>query len=426
MIQLPYDDAAERALLGALLIDPEALRGVNITAEDIYIERNRTVFEAMQALTARHVNLDYLTVSDALKTAGKLKDIGGAAFLTGLVTDTPNSQHVEDYADIIRDRSRRRRVILETQKLTQAAFDLGANLDEAVAQAASRIVTGGGGDVQSRPIGDVLSELYDEIEAASKNPRDIFGIPTGLSGFDNITYGLQRQQVFMLSGEPGVGKSFLAFQLAVGAASGSNGIAGTPGAVFELEMSGVATVRRSLSARAKVQSKLMRQGKITADDWTVITRAIEDMSALPIWMSDNTDINTVGIRAELARLKTHGIGWALVDYMALLKDEGGKDDNERVGIISARLHDIAKDLDIAMVVISDMTKDAWGNDKGQAGLAGSRKISYNSDMTALLKKTKTDDIFNLEWVKYREDDPERVLPLRRVPGFPAYAEVRKP
>lgn len=425
MIQLPYDDDAERALLGALLIDPEAMRGLDLDAEEIYIERNRTVFEAMQSITARHASMDYITVSDALKTAGKLKDIGGAAFLTELITATPNSLHIDDYAVIIRDRARRRRIILETQKLTQSAFNLSADLDEAVAHAASRIVTGGGG-TQSRHIGEVLSELYDEIEAASQNPRDIFGIPTGLSGFDGITYGLQRQQVFMLSGEPGVGKSFLAFQLCVGAASGSNGIAGTPGAVFELEMSGIATVRRSLSARAKVQSRLMRQGKIKPDDWITITAAIEEMSALPIWINDDTDMTTTGLRAEIARLKTHGIGWVLVDYLALLKDEGGKDDNERVGIISARLHDIAKSLDVAMIVISDMTKDAWGNDKGQAGLAGSRKISYNSDMTALLKKTKTDDIFNLEWVKYREDDPERVLPLRRVPGFPAYAEVRRP
>jgi len=425
MIQLPYDDDAERALLGALLIDPEAMRGLDLDAEEIYIERNRTVFEAMQSITARHASMDYITVSDALKTAGKLKDIGGAAFLTELITATPNSLHIDDYAVIIRDRARRRRIILETQKLTQAAFNLSADLDEAVAQAASRIVTGGG-NVQSKHIGAVLSELYDEIESASQNPRDIFGIPTGLSGFDGITYGLQRQQVFMLSGEPGVGKSFLAFQLCVGAASGSNGITGTPGAVFELEMSGIATVRRSLSARAKVQSRRMRQGKIKPDDWTTITAAIEEMSELPIWLNDDTDMTTTGLRAEIARLKTHGIGWVLVDYMALLKDEGGKDDNERVGIISARLHDIAKSLDVAMIVISDMTKDSWSNDKGQAALAGSRKISYNSDMTALLKKTKTDDIFNLEWVKYREDDPERVLPLRRVPGFPAYAEVRKP
>ena len=137
MIQLPYDDAAERALLGALLINPEAMRGLNLTAEDVYIERNRVVFEAMAALSARHANVDYLTVSDALKTSGKLKEIGGGAFLTELLSDTPNSLHAEDYAGIIRDRARRRRVILATQKLTQAAFNLGANLDEAVALAAS-------------------------------------------------------------------------------------------------------------------------------------------------------------------------------------------------------------------------------------------------------------------------------------------------
>lgn len=425
MIQLPYSDEAERALLGGLLIDPEALRGLNITAEDIYIERHRFIFETMQALAARHANVDYVTVSDALKTSGKLKEIGGAAFLTELVTDTPNSQHVDDYAAIIRDRARRRKVILETQKLTQAAFDLDANLDEAVAQAASRIVTGAGGSVQSRPISAAMSALYDDIEAASQNPRDIFGIPTGLQGFDKITRGLQRKEVFMLSGEPGVGKSFFGFQLACGAASGSNGIDGTPGAVFEMEMSEVATVRRALAAHSKIESYKMRSGKLTAEEWETLTSGVETMGELPIWISDYTGWTTVSLRAELARLKTHGIGWALIDYLPLLKDDG-KDENETMARISSRVHDIAKDLDLSIIAIMDMSKAGIkGDTKGQAGLAGTRKLMYDADQIAFLR-AKDETLVNLEWGKYREDSPSRVLPLCRVPGFPAYAEIHKP
>lgn len=428
--QLPYSEEAEAALLGGILINPESMRGLNLPAEDIYIERNRWIFEAMQGLAAKHTNVDYLTVVESLKTSGRLSEIGGAAYITSLLSDTPNSQHVDDYAAIIRERARRRRVILEAQRLTVSAYDLNANIDEAVAQAASKIVTDSGGSVQSRPIGEVLSELYDQIERASDSPRDIFGIPTGLQGFDKITNGLQRKEVFMLSGEPGVGKSFFAFQLATGAAAGSNGIAGTPGAVFELEMSDIATVRRALAAKSKVPARQLRSGKINDMEWTTLTRAIETMSELPIWMSDYTGWTTVSLRAELARLKTHGIGWALIDYLPLLKDDG-KDENETMAKISSRVHDIAKDLDLSIIAISDMSKSGIkGDTKGQASLAGTRKLIYDADMVAFLKSKDKDhpesDLYNLEWGKFREDSPTRVLELRRVPGFPAYSEIRQP
>ena len=422
--KLPQSPEAERALLGTLLMDSESFRKLNLDAGDFYIVRNRWIFEAMGSIFARHENIDYLTVVEELTKRGTLAEAGGAAYITRLITDTPHSMHGMDYAAIIRDRAQRRRVCRAATDLVTAAYDPKADLSEAIAKAASEIVASATAQDGARPISEVVSELWDAVENASKNPRDIFGIPTGLAGFDRITSGLQRGEVFMLSGEPGVGKSFLAMQFGVGAAEGSNGIAGTPGAVFELEMSALATVRRAVSTKARVQSRIMRSGRMESEDWQRLATAVEYMGKLPIYISDRTDWTTTGLRAECARLKTHGIGWIIVDYLSLLKDGGDVTEAERSGLISDRMHDIAKDLDLAVIAIHDMTKAGMtGQISGQAGLSGSRRVSYNADMTAFLRTTDNKDIFNLEWAKFREDTPDRYLPLRRVPGFPAYAEV---
>ena len=423
-INLPASHEAERALLGVLLMDGEKFRTLNINGGDFHLVRNRMIFEAMGALHARHDHIDYLTVIEELTMRALLAEVGGPAYITQLIEDTPHSLHGNDYAAIIRDRAQRRRVIQAANELVTAAFNQQTNMDEAIAKAATAIVASASSQDGARPFGEVISELWTAVEEATKNPRDIFGIPTGLAGFDRITKGLQRGEVFMLSGEPGVGKSFLAMQLGVGAAAGSNGMSGIPGAVFELEMSSLATVRRSVSAASRVPSHNMRSGRMSSEDWTRLAVAVETMGGLPVYISDRTDWTTTGIRAECARLKTHGIGWVIIDYLALLKDGQNMDEIARSGIISDRVHDIAKDMNLAVVAIHDMTKAGMtGQVSGQAGLSGSRRVSYNADMTAFLRSTDDVNLFNLEWAKFREDSSDRFLPLRRVPGFPAYAEI---
>jgi len=421
---LPNNDGAERALLGRLLIDPEALRRIRIRPGDFYIERNRWIYEAMIAITARHETPDYALLCDELSKTGRMKEIGGAAYVTKLVEDTPRYTTVESYAEILRGLARRRRIVIVASELVRQAVDQKTDIDEVIARAASDLVSTVENTEGAHHIRQVVSELYDEIVMATENPREYFGVPTGLRGFDDITYGLQRGEVFMLSGEPGVGKSFLAMQLGVGAASGVDGRDGTPGAVYQLEMSEIAVVRRTLSERSRVPVRTMRQGKVNEDDWRRILEAIEIISMLPIYICDDSQLTTLDLRADLARLITHGVGWCIIDYMALLKDEPGLPETERMGLISDRVHDIAKDLDIAIIALHDMTKGAQtGVVKGQAGLAGHRRVGYNADQTAFLRETKDKNIFNLEWEKFREDSPDRVLQLRRVPGFPAYAEV---
>lgn len=229
----------------------------------------------------------------------------------------------------------------------------------------------------------------------------------------------------MLSGEPGVGKSLLAMQLVMGAATGINGEPGVPGAIYQLEMSDIAVVRRAVSARAKVRTRLIRSGKMTEEDFASVLGAIEYLEQLPVYVSDHSNMTSLDIRADLARLKQYGIRWCLIDYMPLLKDEPSLRDIERTALLSDRLHDIAKDLSISMLVISDMTKAGIsGEVRGQAALAGNRRVSYNADQIVLLTKTQQDNIYLLKWEKFRDDDSgSAAIKLTRVPGFPVFAEV---
>lgn len=427
-IHPPQSPDIERALLGAIILHPETLAVIDLEDQHFSDLRNREVYAAMRRLESRRVGIEYLSLANDLQMAGRLDGIGGEAYLTRLVSDTPFPADVINYADIIRDKAQRRRIILAAGKLATAAYDPKANLDEAIATNASEIFSMAGVKEGTRPIADVLSTLLDDIESAAESPREIYGIPTGLAGFDRITAGLQRGEVLMLAGDPGVGKSFLAFQLAMGAAQGSNGVQGTPGAVFELEMTAAATLRRALSVRSRVKVRNLRSGNLAEDDWSLILSSVEGMSSLPVFISDRTDWTTASIRADCARLQAQGknIGWILIDYFALLKDLPGAEEVERSAAVSDRLHDLAKDLDLAVIAVHDLTKSGiTGHITGQAGLTGSRRVIYNADSIVLLKSTDNEQVFNLEWVKFREDNPNRVLPLRRIPGYPLFVEVSR-
>lgn len=427
-IQMPNDPAAERALLGSLLINPDAIHDVNIKTSDFYLDRHRWIYDALRAVIARTGHADYIAVTAELRAMDKLREAGGDGYLLKLVSDTPNSLHAGTYASIVKDKARRRRVVEIAQKIVNEAMRDDASLDSVIPDFLTALAAENTGDAHARHISEVLKDITTQILDAYANPRQVYGIPTGLAGFDNITSGLQRKELFMLSGEPGVGKSLLAMQLVIGAAEGSNGIPGTPGVVYQLEMSDIAVVRRALSAKAKVPTRLMRTGNMSPQDYQSVLDTIPKLEYLPIYICDAANITTVDIRADLARLKPHGIGWCLIDYMPLLKDNADLREVERTAILSDRLHAIAKDLDIHMMVISDMTKAGMaGQVDGQAALAGNRRVGYNADQTAFLIKTKQENKFLLKWEKYRDEDKSgAVLELTRVVGFPAFAEIAKP
>lgn len=420
-LQMPHNAEAEAAVLGAVMIDPRAINTLSLAADDFYIGRNRTIYETMRRVDASGAEIDLVTVSDALTAAGKMSEVG-LSYLIGLTNQVPTSLHIKHYAEIVAEAAMRRRVIEAASGVVRAAYALDTPMDDAIGHAITALVTNVNGTSGAVPISEYASELWDEVQERSANPRDIFGTVTGMPSFDRITGGLQTGEVMILSGEPGLGKTMLATQLCVGMAEH-----GAPGAIYEMEMRGRQVVRRMLSAHARVPVREMRSGRLQDGAWEKIAAGIEHISNLPIYMSDSTDWTTTRLRADIARLKERaGIRWVMVDYLDLLADKPESDPNERSRFISGQMHHIMKDLDVAGLVIHSMNKGGIAGTAGKASLSGSAKVIYDADGIAIL--TCPDDTvpqnLSLRWTKNREGDGENgFINLRRVNGFPAFVEV---
>jgi len=409
---------AEKAVIGAVLIDPRIITKLDIQPEDFYLIRNQYIYDAMQSIKSANQDIDIVSVSDLLAKRGKLEEIGGAAYLMATVAQTPSSYHAETYAQTVIDCSRRRRIVKTAGELATAAYNLEEPVDTAITKAMTDITMSVSG-VGAKHIREFVSELYDQVEKACENPQDIYGIKTGMNDWDYITNGQQPGEVTILSGKPGLGKSLLGFQLCAGMAKTA------PGAIYGMEMSGIAMVRRYTSGVTNIPTKIMRSGKMTPDNWSSFTQAVEAISQLPVWISDTSELTTTGMRADLARLKeSYGIKWFMVDYLDLFSDLPGRDANERGTHISKQIHSISRELNLSCLAIQSMNKGGMTDgDKGMDSLSGTGKYAYDADNMVFMS-AKEENIIRLTWKKNREGDLMSMDLLKRH-GFPAFGEIVK-
>ena len=419
-LQLPSSRESEEALLGSILINPENINYLRVPPEDFFIVRHQIIYRAMRAIGAS--DLDLVSLSEILNRKGKLEEIGGQAFITSLVNRCPNSFNYPVYERAIMDCAVRRRALDSCNRLAVASYEMDKNINDSISVIVSELVQAAkpsGGAVAMK---EYLTELFDEISERAENPKIIHGLETGMAGFDKITYGMQRGEEFIVAGQPGTGKSLLAFQLGCGMAAN-----GHAGAVYALEMSGKAMVRRRLSAITKIPTYNMLSGVDINDKWNMLMRGVEELDKLPIYISDATDWNTLQLRADLSRLKQQqNIEWFILDYLDLLVDNVGKDRNEKSEYLSRQIHGICKDLNLAGIVIQSLNKQGYGGSPKMSHLSGSHKVSYDADSIAILSQDeKEENVVNLIWDKMRESDGARALKLVKTPGFPAFGEYAR-
>lgn len=409
-----YSLDAEKAVLGAVLINPEIFKTIDLRADDFYLDRHKQIWSACQRIVLQGGIIDIVTVSEIL---GKQHQ----SDLFGLISTTPSSLHALDYAEIVREKARRRELVQMASDIAKSAYDANSDLDKEIPGYMTRLVSSAKIAAGAEHISNALSELYDEIQARKDDPRDVWGIPTGFYDYDILTGGHHKGEMTLLSGKPGLGKSIIAIQMACGMANEK------PGAIYEMEMGRTQTVRRSVSVESRVQTRKMRNGNIDAEDWENINKAIEVMEHLPIYLSDHTGWTTASMRADLARLKAvHNVEWFVVDYLYLLQDRYGKDDHERLAYISKSLKNICKDLDLFGLVIHSMTKaEMESHAPGLAGMRGSGQIAYDADVVIYLIEDEQKDYVKLHFAKFREDVPDRYIRLKKDGGFPSFKTVER-
>ncbi len=364
--RLPHEPEAERAVLGAVLLDPGSLLRVIevLRAEEFYLDSHRLVYQACLELQERGQGADLLTVTNYLREQGQLERVGGASYLASLVDALPDVAHVAFYAEIVHDKAVKRQLIGAAQRmLTTCTLDQGL-AKEAVEQAQADVYriaedTLSGGLVHIR---ELTRREVANLEAARDSHSTLTGLDTGYTRLNEFTSGLQRKDLVILAARPSMGKTSLALNICTHVALRG----GAKVAIFSLEMSADALVRRVLSSEARVDQKRFATGYLAKADWPRLTMAAQTLEEADIWIDDTPGMSVLELSAKARRLKQeHAIDLVMVDYLQLMS--GGarfSSRNEEVSAISRGLKAVAKELDVPMLVLSQLSRqpDRRGGD----------------------------------------------------------------
>jgi replicative DNA helicase len=360
----PHALDAERAVLGGIMLDPDALERLegNLLPEHFYVEAHRLIFSAMLELADAGQPVDALTIKDYLEQRDNLSRCGGEEYLGDIIESVPNAANITHYAHIVRERAVLREMLsvcnLVGQDIySQPDLQVGEHLD----LAEQRILAIAENFQRSRPsfarIRELMVRTYKQLEVRYAEQKPITGIPTGFKDLDEMTSGLQRSDLIVIAGRPSMGKTAFAMNLARNAAFESEGK--EPVALFSLEMSSDQIAMRWLAAEARVNMKHLRTGRFSADDWRKLATASGALAESPIHVDDTPAISVLGIRSKCRRLKHElgGLGLVVIDYLQLMS---GRRDAERrdleISEITRSLKGLAKELDVPVVVLSQLNR----------------------------------------------------------------------
>lgn len=349
---------AEEAVLGALLIDPDAIIRVAtmLRSEDFYREKHGWIYDTILALHERREPIDFLTVCDELDRQGQLDAVGGAAFITALINAVPTSIHAEHYARIVERTATRRRLIDVAGQIAALAYQEADDVEEVVDRA-EQILFGVSERRLTRelvPIRQILSEYYDRIEYLTRHRGDVIGIPTGFGDMDKLLGGLQRSDMIILAARPSVGKTSLALSIAHNTAKKY----GQRVAFFSLEMSREQVVQRLISAETGIDSQRLRRGDIDGDDWRLFMEATGRLAETHFYIDDTPGISALELRTKARRLHAEvGIDLLVVDYLQLMRGDFRSENRvQEISSISRALKALARELNTPILALSQLSR----------------------------------------------------------------------
>lgn len=357
----PQNSDAEASLLGAILIDADAIVKIAdvVRPDDFYEERHGRIYEAILNLYEKHSPIDVLTLSDQLKGTGFLDIAGGSSYLTELTNFVPTATHVEQYADIVSQKALRRRLIKASQDIVGLGYDEARSLQELVEEAETKLFEVSQRHVKQdiTSIETILSESFDRLDDLHKDKGKIRGVPTGFKDMDNILAGLQKSDLFILAARPSMGKTAFSLNLAHNVAVKSKEAV----LVFSLEMSKEQLVDRMLSMESGVDAWALRTGNLTDADFEKIGHAMGTLSEAQIYIDDSPGITVSDMRTK-ARREAHlrPIGLIVVDYLQLMSGGSrfGGDGNrvQEISEISRGLKGIARELNVPLIALSQLSR----------------------------------------------------------------------
>ena len=400
---MPQNIDAEEAILGAILVSPVCMNRVveHLRPESFYKPAHRYVYEAMLQLYNSETKIDIVSVSDILNTTQKLELVGGRAFINDLSYKTITTTNVEYYAKIVQEKAIKRSLINAGSEIINSGYDLNP-VEDSLETAQKLIYEVASQKASSAllPIKDLVYDSYAKLEDRAKNKGQLTGVSSGFYDLDNIyTNGLQKSDLIIIAARPAMGKTSFALNIAQNVALREN----VPVAIFSLEMSKDQLTMRLLGAEAEVDAGRIKTGDLNSKDWEKLAVAMDKFSQSKIYIDDTAGVTITDIRAKCRRLAMaeKNLGLIVIDYLQLIEGSSREDRMQQISSISRGLKILAKELNIPIIALSQLSRAVEGRTDKRPMLSDLREsgsIEQDADIVMF--------IYRDEYYKSASEDEE--------------------
>lgn len=398
----PQNIDAEEAILGGVLLDPEAIGRVAelLRPEAFYISAHQEIYRSALALHGQGRPTDLMSVTSWLYDHGVLDKIGGQSRLAQLVDRTISAVNIDQYAQLVTDKYLRRKLIQVGGEVAQLGYETDTPLEKVLDQSEQKIF----GITQSRPqqslvaTADILTSTFSDIESRSLG-MVLPGIPCGFYDLDAMTQGFQRSDLIIAAGRPSMGKTSFVLNIARNIAAFHK----LPVAVFSLEMSKEQLVYRLLSSEVEIESGRLRAGRISQNEWEPLGHAISALSQLPVFIDDTPNISVTEMRSKARRLQAEqggALGLILVDYLQLMEGSGSENRVQELSRVTRALKGLARELSVPVIALSQLSRGVESRTNKRpmmSDLRESGSIEQDADLIIMLYRDEY----------YNPDTPDR-------------------
>ena len=385
--QMPVSIEAEQALLGAIIVSPDAFDKISgiISAEDFYVAEHQHIYTALLKMYNLNRTIDVVTLVNTLVEMGDRDEAGGVQYITLLAESVPSATNVKDYAKIVKDKATLRKLIKVCDEINEDAYS-ESDVRDVIDSAEQKIfdISHNNETKEFRHIRDVLQNVYRDIEKLSENKGAVTGSKTGFSGLDRVLVQMGKGDLIIVGARPGMGKTSFALNIATNVAKSTKKSV----AIFSLEMSGEQLVTRILSSEAMVDSHSLRTGQLANEDWDNIADVISSLSGCDIYIDDTSAITSTEMKSKLRRLPN--LGLVVIDYIGLMQSTSKSDNRaQQVGEISRNLKIMAKDFGIPIICCAQLnrgteSRPGAGKRPTLADLRDSGSIEQDADIVMFL------------------------------------------
>ncbi len=392
----PQNVEAEQSIIGAILIDNEALpKALEIIGiDDFYKTSHRKIFRSMVELFDRNEPIDLITLTDYMKRSDELDAVGGVSYLSSLVNMVPTAANIKYHSKIVREKGLLRSLLRSATEIASKVYEDNLEAEEMVDYAERSIFDISDKRVKASfiTLKELIKSSFEMIEHLYDKKEAITGVPSGFRDLDELTTGFQKGDLIVVGGRPSMGKTAFTLNIAqhVGLESRE------PVAIFSLEMAKEQLAFRMLCSEAMVNSNSIRKGFIKKEDWHKLTGAASKLTGAPIFIDDSSGITALELRAKARRLKMeHGLSLVIVDYLQLMRGKGSFERREQeISDISRSLKALAKELSIPVIAVSQLNRSVEQRRPPTPMLADLREsgaIEQDADVILFLYR---DEVYN--------------------------------